>query len=104
MQMSNQSHSRRVLPVRIALIIFVTALLVPVLPAAEQNPPVKTSPAEEVSQPQPAPSELETEASSRQQADQQSPDKTATPRKPLKPFNPSETIGADSAVSFPIDI
>jgi hypothetical protein len=104
MQMSNQKHSRWILPVRIALVFIVTTLLAPVLPGAEQNPPEKTSPAAEVSQPQPTPPEPETEASNQQQAGQQSPDETVTPPKPVKPFNPSETIGADSAVSFPIDI
>lgn len=88
----------------IALVFLVTALLVPVLTGAVQNPPEKTSPATEELQPQPAPSESETDAPSQQRAGQQSLDETGTPPKPVKPFTPSETIGADSAVSFPIDI
>jgi len=38
------------------------------------------------------------------QKDTQTPPADAVPTRPIKEFKPSETIGADSAVSFPVDI
>jgi len=84
--------------------IMLAMVLAPVLAVADQDPVKETLPAAEISQPrqkQPGP---ETESSQQQHETDQSTPATGMPAKPVKPFNPSETIGADSAVSFPIDI
>ena len=104
MQMNNQTH-KQWLPTLLATVVLIAAaLLAPLLAGAEQNPPAETAPAAEVRQTQQTPPKPGAETSKQQQTGQQSPPDTGIPAKTVKPFNPSETIGADSAVSFPVDI
>lgn len=99
MQMSKQK--------RLLLFLFVllTAVsLPPLLAVAQDDPPNEPQPAPEtVGAQQVAP---ESEAS--QPATLQDPEKaeptTETTARSLKEFTPTDKIGADSAVSFPVDI
>ena len=83
-------------PIGLPVLVLLAAICVPTALAVEQNDPPPVTPpavsaAEEVQQ---APSEM-------QSAKKEQAEVTA---RPIKEFKPSETIGADSAVAFPIDI
>ena len=47
---------------------------------------------------------VESSEKAAEQSKQQTPDKTATNKKPLKEFVPSEEISIDKPVAFPVDI
>jgi len=107
--MNKQKQSRLVPLVWLVLVLLVTGLLPPLLIGAENDPPgddQTTAPTEEE---QAALPEDETKTQQTPQTTVQAPSATgpsttAPASKPLKNFKPSEEIGADSAVSFPIDI
>ncbi len=108
MQMNSQTVARWALPAGVALLLYATVILAmilaPVPAVADQDPAEETPPAAKVSQPQQEPPGTETERSNQQRRTDQSTPAAAMPARPVKPFKPSETLGADSAVSFPIDI
>ena len=91
-----------------ALLLLVVVLLFIVPVVAQDKPAAETRPVTVDNQVNPTASEAESESSDKQQSGQPIP--PAIPRvtgpaaKPVKEFKPSETIGADSAVSFPVDI
>jgi hypothetical protein len=104
MQMND--HKRcgwRVMVFAVSLFLTV-APLHPLLANTETEPPVKTEPPVESNQPQPASPESEASDSGTSRGDEKPPSPADVPARQVKPFKPSETIGADSAVSFPIDI
>jgi hypothetical protein len=88
-----------------AVVIFLTvAPLRTLLANTESEPPVRTDPPVDSDQPQPASPEPKTSDPGTFQGDEKPQATTGAPARQVKPFKPSETIGADSAVSFPIDI
>jgi len=97
--MQMNKHNRLVLISLPILVLLASLILPPVLAGAENEPPqeaVHAAPAtEDVQQTLP-----DQEIAKNKQAEAAS--KTAA--RPIKEFKPSETIGADSAVAFPIDI
>ena len=104
MQINKQKHQG---PVRLALLVSVLltgAFLAPVLTGAENEPPAQ-SPAAPVAKEQRAtPAEAVTDKAKTQQAAEQTPAASDAAAKPVQQFEPTDKIGADSAVSFPVDI
>ena len=99
MQMNKYTPTRIVPLALLALGLFALALLPKVLAQTEDQPVNDKPPELQVTRPQ----SRKTGATSDTNAAQKPPVTVATP-KPVKEFKPSETIGADSAVSFPVDI
>lgn len=79
-----------------ALLVLVAAFLTPVAVCADNDPPAQ-APAEQEAEEQ-APAGAEADAAEKQQ------DTAEAEAEAVKEFKPSEQIGADSAVAFPIDI
>ena len=97
--MQMNKHNRLVLISLPVLVLLASLTLPPVLARAQNESPPETAQAVpatgDVQQTPPEPKtakKKQTEAASE------------TAAKPIKEFKPSETIGADSAVAFPIDI
>ena len=90
---------------RLILLLLMAAFSMPVLTAVTENPASEPTQAE-TSPEEPAPTAAQTGDvdQDRQKGEQISPPVNTPPAKPIKPFNPTEKIQADSAVSFPIDI
>jgi hypothetical protein len=96
MQMSDQQPRNTFAGLLLALVLNAA----PALIAAAQTGPAETDKAAE-------PPASETNAGQQGQARQKPPPGAESPSpeaKPLKEFKPTETIRADSAVAFPIDI
>ena len=104
MRMNKQKQYRLAPLVWLALVLLVTGLLPPLLIGAENDPPADDQTTAKTEEPQAASSNVDTDTQQAPQTTTQSPSTTAPVAKPLKNFKPSEEIGADSAVSFPIDI
>jgi hypothetical protein len=114
MRMNKQKQYRLAPLIWLALVLLVTGLLPPLLIGAENEPPADVQATAETEEPQADSSKVETNTQQAPQTTTQSPSTTAPSStgapttspaaKPLKNFKPSEEIGADSAVSFPIDI
>ena len=99
MQMSKQKH----LP--LFLLVLLMAVFLPALLAVAQNePPAEPRPAPLTVQTQQAEPEAETDQPATSQDSKKTDPATGTAARPLKEFKPTEKIGADSAVSFPVDI
>jgi hypothetical protein len=103
MQMSKQKH--------LTLFLFVllgAVFLPPLLAVAQNDPPAETQPAPVTDQTQQALPATETGQSDVQQngrqVTEQTDPATGTAARSLKEFKPTDKIGADSAVSFPVDI
>jgi len=103
MQMNRQKH----------LLLFLCVLLLaiflpPLLAVAQTDPPAEPRPAPATDQPQQALPEAQTGQPDMQQNGQQATQPTdpgaGTTAGPLREFKPTDKIGADSAVSFPVDI
>lgn len=90
---------------RLILLLLLAAFSMPVLTAVTENPASEPTGTETPSE-EPAPATAQTGDVDRdaQQGERISPPVNTPPAKPIKPFNPTEKIQADSAVSFPIDI
>jgi len=90
---------------RLILLLLLAAFSMPVLTAVTENPASEPTGTETPSE-EPAPTAAQTGDVDQdtQQGEQTSPPVNTSPAKPIKPFNPTEKIQADSAVSFPIDI
>jgi hypothetical protein len=109
MRMNKQKQVRLAPLIWLALVLLVTGLLPPLLIGAENDPPADDQTTTTSEEAQAASPDVET---STQQAPQTTaplpsttgPATTVPVAKPLKNFKPSEEIGADGAVSFPIDI
>jgi hypothetical protein len=103
MQMSKQKHLALFL-----FVLLVAVFLPPLLAVAQNDPPGEPRPATVTVQTQQAEPEVENERSdirqNGQQATEQTGPATGITTRPLKEFKPTEKIGADSAVSFPVDI
>jgi hypothetical protein len=103
MQMSKQKHLALFL-----FVLLVAVFLPPLLAVAQDDPPAEPQPTPITIQTQPAEPEVETERSGirqpGQQATEQTDPATGTTARTLKEFKPTDKIGADSAVSFPVDI
>ena len=65
----------------------------------DKQQPVPANPVPVTEEPRQTPAEPETDSGAKP-----TPTAPARATKPIKNFKPSETIGADSAVAFPIDI
>ena len=104
MQMNEQKYHRLI------LLLLLAAFSMPVFTAVTEDPASDATQAE-------APSEEQAQSSGgtddmtadeqqvkEQQVEEQTPAGNAPPSKPITPFNPTDKIQADSAVSFPIDI
>lgn len=109
MRMNKQKKYRLAPLIWLALVLLVTGLLPPLLIGAEKDPPADDQTATTSEEAQSASSSVETNTQQTPQTPAQSPSTTgpsttAPVAKPLKNFKPSEEIGADAAVSFPIDI
>ena len=96
MQTNKPRYSRPYLLLSPALALLLTAILMPVLTGADNQSPeqVQAEP-EAVRQ---APVDEKSDAAKKQQDVDEAETDT------VKEFKPSEQIGADSAVAFPIDI
>ena len=81
------------------LVLLAVAYLPQDLVAQDNEPPLPAQPVPATEEPRPVPAEAE--AGGQAKPTPAAPAKTT---KPIKEFKPSETIGADSAVAFPIDI
>ena len=90
---------------RLILLLLLAAFSMPVLTAVTENPASEPTGTETPSE-EPAPTAAQTGDVDQdaQQGEQTSLPVNTPPAKPIKPFNPTEKIQADSAVSFPIDI
>ena len=109
MRMNNQKQVRLVPLIWLALVLLVTGLLPPLLIGAENDPPADDQVTVKTEEAQAESSNAETNVQQAPQTTAQPPSATAPSStspaaKPLKNFKPSEEIGADGAVSFPIDI
>ncbi len=101
MQTNRQKHYR-VSPFAVIALALLAAVFFSTLPADTENtPPVETRP---VAAPQPTSPDAKVDTPNTQQAAEKTPPVTAVTAKPIQEYKPSEKIGADSAVSFPIDI
>lgn len=100
-ELQNQARNPRILR---TLVLLVAVFLTPLLIAAEDETPAEPQPAPAVEQQQQSPSDTETDSTKPQSTAAPAPSTTGAAAKPVKPYKSSETIGADSAVSFPIDI
>jgi hypothetical protein len=106
MQMNNQKY------LRLALAVLLAAAFMPtVLTGAENEPqpePQPETPSVPVAGQQQDPAQADTGAGDLQQTSgqtsEQPPPVTAATTPPVRNFKPTEKIGADSAVSFPVDI
>ena len=103
MQMND--HTRRGWPaLMLALLLFFGAAQSHPLQAnTESEPPAKTDPPMETGRGQPPESGPDTRDSGTPENPEQSSASGVQPVQ-VKPFKPTESIEADSAVSFPIDI
>ena len=90
---------------RLILLLLMAVFSTPVFTAVTENPTSESTPAETPSE-EPAATAAQTGDVDQdaQQAEENTPPVNTPPAKPVKPFNPTEKIQADSAVSFPIDI
>ena len=109
MRMNKQKQSRLVPLIWLVLVLLVTGLLPPLLIGAENDPPGDDQTTATTEEEKAALPDVETKTQQTPQTPTQAPSATgpsttAPAPKPLKNFKPSEEIGADSAVSFPIDI
>ena len=104
MQMNNQAQARRTPSVRLTLIWCTAVMWASIAAGVDQDSTEENRPATKADQPQQESRVSETENTGQKNAGQKSADGTGIQARPVKPFKPSETIGADSAVSFPIDI
>ncbi|MBT8076656.1 MAG: hypothetical protein KJN61_09310 [Gammaproteobacteria bacterium] len=96
MQTNKPKYARPFLLLPSALALLLTVFLMPVLTGADnQNPEQVQAPPEAVKQ---APVDEKSDAAKKQQ------DAGEAGTDTVKEFKPSEQIGADSAVAFPIDI
>jgi hypothetical protein len=99
MQMSKQKHLALFL-----FVLLVAVFLPPLLALAQNDPPVEPQPAPVTDQTQQVVSEAESGQSATPQDSKKTDPTTGTAARSLKEFKPTEKIGADSAVSFPVDI
>lgn len=104
MQINHQKQPRSFPRTGLALALLAAVLLPQAVAGTENEPAEEPRPETEVTQSQPASQEAQTDTGKPRHAGEQSPPATGNKAKPVKLFKPSETIGADSAVSFPIDI
>jgi hypothetical protein len=81
------------------LILLAVSYLPQDLAAQDNEQPVPANPVPVTEEPRQTPAEPETDS-----GEKPTPTAPARATKPIKNFKPSETIGADSAVAFPIDI
>jgi hypothetical protein len=82
--------------------LLTAVVLPPLLAVAQSEPAEEKKPVPVVSQAPKASDE--TDQQEAQKAPQQTGDATTPVAKPVKEFKPTDKIGADRAVSFPIDI
>ena len=99
MQMSKQKHLSLFL-----FVLLIAVVLPPLLAVAQDDPPSEPQPAVVTDRTRP----VEGQADASQPVTRQDPTKadstTETAARSLKEFKPTDKIGADSAVSFPVDI
>ena len=98
MQMNKHKHLRSLLLALPVLALLAATLLPVVLAQTQDEPPAQTPVVPAATNEPEKPSAEEIDSS------QQAVDPKSTASKPLKPFNPTEKIQADSAVAFPVDI
>ena len=99
MQMSKQK--------RVLLLLFVLQIAVflpPFLAVAQDDPPSEPQAAPVTDQEQQAESETQADQSATPQDTEKTDPATGAATRSLKEFKPTDKIGADSAVSFPVDI
>jgi len=95
--MQMNKHKRLML-ISLAISLSLAVVSLPQDLAGQENKPPVTDPSVPApEEPQPGPVKPEAGTAEKQE-------NPATATKPIKTFKPSETIGADSAVAFPIDI
>jgi hypothetical protein len=98
----NKFIPTRIVPLAALALGLLGFALLPIDLAGAENEPVSDKPPVPVVT-QPPPGAIEVQSDTDANAAQKPPVIRAT-AKPVKEFKPSETIGADSAVSFPVDI
>jgi hypothetical protein len=106
MQMNNQKY------LRLALAVLLAAAFMPSVLTGAENEPQPETPSVPVAGQQQDPAQADTGAGDPQgdlqqtagQTSEQPPPVTAATTPPVRNFKPTEKIGADSAVSFPVDI
>jgi hypothetical protein len=104
MQMNKQKHQRPARCVLLGCLLLTGALFAPVLAGAENEPPAQAEAEPVAKQQQAASAEAVTDKTKTQQAAGQAPAAGDAAARPVQQFKPTDKIGADSAVSFPVDI
>ena len=99
MQMSKQKHLMLFL-----FVLLMAVFLPPLLAVAQNDPPSEPRPAPVTDQTQPAVAEEEAGQPATPQDLKKTDPATKTEARSVKEFKPTDKIGADSAVSFPVDI
>ncbi len=99
MQMSKQKHRS------LFMFVLLGAVFLPSLLAVAQNDPqADPRPAPVTDQTQQAVSEVDSDQSATLQDSKETDPASETMARSVKEFKPTDKIGADSAVSFPVDI
>jgi hypothetical protein len=98
MQMNKQNRRRLTLASFLAVLVL---LIAAVSSSAAENEPPKQQPEPAAQKPAETSAETTIDPAKTPQSGQPAPAAVVTP---IKQFEPSEKIGADSAVAFPIDI
>lgn len=104
MQMNKQNRRRLILASLTAMGLLITVVSPRAILAAENEPPAKQQPDPTARKPAETSAEATIDPAKTPQAVQPAPAAAGTAVTPIKQFEPSEKIGADSAVAFPIDI
>jgi hypothetical protein len=101
MQMNKQNRRRLTLASFLAVLVL---LIAAVSSSAAENEPLKQQPEPAAQKPAETSAETTIDPAKTPQTGQPAPAAAGTAATPIKQFEPSEKIGADSAVAFPIDI
>ncbi len=106
MQMSDRQHYRPAVFSALMLAVLCAVVSPRLLSDTETGSTAGAQPVQQAAPPQTAEQQDETSDTPQAdtQTDRQTPPADTAPPRPIKEFKPSETIGADSAVSFPVDI
>jgi hypothetical protein len=104
MQMNKPTLFRRITLLSSVFLLFASVLLLLGPLRAQDKPGADTQPAATANQAGPTTAEAATDKPGAGQPAEPVPPASVAPARTIKEFKPTEKIGADSAVSFPVDI